>query len=848
MRARTAPEILQTSWLDCGPAALTSVLGGFGAAAPYERVRAMCSTGIDGTSIDSIEEVAISAGLDAVQMVVPVEQMLAMPEDYFPSIVAITLPDGFAHFVVAWRAGGRRVALMDPATGRRTESHEKFGRELYTHHLAVSAEMWRDWAASPIFTEGLVRRCRRLGIASAHAKELVAAALADTSPHGLAALDAALRFESARAPRFRWLRRRLIRDRLRQHIVTRGAELPPDAWSCVIPGAPSADVTLKGAVLLVARSWSRESADPETRAQLESAEPSPLETLRQAVSRVRWLPVALVLTGAMVATAQVVQTSLFRSFLGSGNPAVGWLIVVVVCLIGGRFLSAAGALRMGREIDGHVRAAWLAAPPRLPASFIQSRPLSDIVFRAHSTHRLRDFPTHAVQLVTAALIATVASFAIVISAPQTAVAVGLLFVVSVGVPWVFSRKLAQADLRALTLSGCLARPVADALLGSQAIRQKGVQSALLGEHDRLARSWERALRHLALLTGASRAVSGIAAGAGLAWCLSLVHKMGIAPTLLVLVLGVLIIDTGSVCAQILQTLPRVRSTLLRQSGPLNAYRVAPARVPQLDTSADAFSLHGVTVLAGSVPLVRDITIAVPEKCHVAVVGPSGSGKSTLLSVLLGTVEVTSGLVQRAPTIESLDATWASPTARLWSGTVRANAQFACSRAAAPVEVRLAQVGVSDPGRFADRDVGEGGALLSDGEAQRVRLARALGRPDAPLVVLDEAMRGLPRQERASLLADVRGVWAGSTVVCALHEVPDAMTFDLVIVMEHGQVVEYGEPRRLLTLPGSRFQALLDDATTPLDGWRRVDLSSSVGSLEFSDARAPEQASETERVA
>ena len=54
-----APEVVQTSSMDCGPAALTCLLEGFGVRASYGRLREACQTDVDGTSIDTIEEIAM---------------------------------------------------------------------------------------------------------------------------------------------------------------------------------------------------------------------------------------------------------------------------------------------------------------------------------------------------------------------------------------------------------------------------------------------------------------------------------------------------------------------------------------------------------------------------------------------------------------------------------------------------------------------------------------------------------------------------------------------------------------------------------------------------------------------
>lgn len=784
----------------------------------------MCNTGIDGTSIDSIEAVAVAAGLDAVQMVVPAEQILAVPEEYFPGIVVTVLPDGFAHFVVAWRRGRRRVALMDPASGRRSLPPRQFATELYRHDLEVPTEMWRAWASGPEFREGLLRRAIAVGVARDSAADLVALALQDEGPHGLAALDAALRSEERGSARF--TRSAVLHARLREHVVSRGTSLERSSWSCVIPDdVSSGQVTLRGAVLLRAKSWNADAAEPQTRAELAIPEPNPYRTVIEAVKRVSWLPVALILIAFATAVANALQLLGFRSMLGPDGLHFGLMIAIILGLTVLRGVATVGSLALGRQLDVHVRGAWMRAPSKLPASFIRSRPVSDIVFRAHSTHRLREFPSRAMQILTAAFIATIAMAVVMLAAPQAMLAVSMLFLAAVSIPWLFSRALAQADLRAQTLSGCLARPVSDALLGAQALHQKGVASALLAEHDVLAAGWQSALQRLNFLTGLSRAIAGSVAVLALAWCLHDVAGESAGLTLLVMVLGILIIDAGSTCAQVLQTFPSVRSTLLRQSGPLNAVRIGrQCPTARLDAES-AIVLEEVHVQNGSVDVLRDVSLKIPHGAHVAVVGATGSGKSTLLSVVLGTTETSAGTVSRADRRDTAGSSWAAPTAWLWGATVRSNVAFAGSRLSSSVESRLSLVGVDDPEAFARREVGEGGALLSDGEAQRVRLARALGRPDASVVVLDEALRGLPRKQRTATLGAIREVWSESVVLCALHEMSDAATFDLVVVMEGGRVVEFDDPRKLLADETSRFRRLARSSERRPHGWKRVDLAS-----------------------
>jgi ATP-binding cassette subfamily B protein len=106
-------------------------------------------------------------------------------------------------------------------------------------------------------------------------------------------------------------------------------------------------------------------------------------------------------------------------------------------------------------------------------------------------------------------------------------------------------------------------------------------------------------------------------------------------------------------------------------------------------------------------------------------------------------------------------------------------------------------------------LGEGGALVSGGEGQRVRFGRALLRPDVRLAILDEPFRGLDRGKRRELLARARQLWADATMLCITHDVSETRGFDRVLVVEAGRVIEHGEPAVLASTLGSRYRALLD---------------------------------------
>jgi ABC-type bacteriocin/lantibiotic exporter with double-glycine peptidase domain len=114
-----APEVVQTSSMDCGPAALTCVLQGHGIPVSYGRLREACQTGVDGTSIDTLEQVARQLGLPAEQVMVPADHLALPAAALLPAIVVARQADGATHFVVVWRRLGPWLQVMDPAQGRR---------------------------------------------------------------------------------------------------------------------------------------------------------------------------------------------------------------------------------------------------------------------------------------------------------------------------------------------------------------------------------------------------------------------------------------------------------------------------------------------------------------------------------------------------------------------------------------------------------------------------------------------------------------------------------------------------------------------------------------------------------
>jgi subfamily B ATP-binding cassette protein HlyB/CyaB len=103
-------------------------------------------------------------------------------------------------------------------------------------------------------------------------------------------------------------------------------------------------------------------------------------------------------------------------------------------------------------------------------------------------------------------------------------------------------------------------------------------------------------------------------------------------------------------------------------------------------------------------------------------------------------------------------------------------------------------------------VGEHGDSLSGGQRQRIAIARALV-SNPRILILDEATSALDYESERAVMANMRHICKGRTVLIIAHRLSTVRMADRIVVMERGQIVETGAPDELLARPNSRFAAL-----------------------------------------
>ncbi|WP_251094114.1 thiol reductant ABC exporter subunit CydD [Streptomyces sp. Caat 7-52] len=218
------------------------------------------------------------------------------------------------------------------------------------------------------------------------------------------------------------------------------------------------------------------------------------------------------------------------------------------------------------------------------------------------------------------------------------------------------------------------------------------------------------------------------------------------------------------------------------------------------TGAVSFEGVGVRYPGRSTDAVTGVSFSVAPGETVALVGPSGAGKSTLLSVLLGFVRPTEGRVRiGGADLAGLDlAEWRSRIAwvpqrpHLYAGSITENVRLARPEADDDA-VRRA---LRDAGALgfvealpegADTVLGEDGAGLSAGQRQRLALARAF-LADRPVLLLDEPTAALDGATEAEVVAAVRRLAAGRTVLLVVHRPALLGVTDRVVRLEGAEPV------------------------------------------------------------
>lgn len=223
--------------------------------------------------------------------------------------------------------------------------------------------------------------------------------------------------------------------------------------------------------------------------------------------------------------------------------------------------------------------------------------------------------------------------------------------------------------------------------------------------------------------------------------------------------------------------------------------------------------------------IKDLSLTIPAKTSVALIGQSGSGKSTIVDLITLMLRPTAGTIFFDGTCHNdVDvSSWRSRVGYvgqeaivfddtiannicLWDNTKGSQFELMQKIRAAAEQAYLLDFVESLPEGFSTR-VGERGVRLSGGQRQRLSIARELYR-DPSFLILDEATSALDTESEREIQKSIDRLKGNITVLIIAHRLSTIKNVDRIYVIEHGQIIEAGSFEELRDTPSSRLSKFI----------------------------------------
>ena len=218
------------------------------------------------------------------------------------------------------------------------------------------------------------------------------------------------------------------------------------------------------------------------------------------------------------------------------------------------------------------------------------------------------------------------------------------------------------------------------------------------------------------------------------------------------------------------------------------------------------------------PILKDIDFFVPAGTKLGILGETGAGKSTLVNLISRFYDPTVGHV----VIDGIDARdWPLTTLRsqvcvvaqdtfLFSDTIGGNIAFGAGGNRDENYIRrMATIAGADgfirsmPDGY-NTVVGERGVGLSGGQKQRLSLARALA-DDPAILIMDDTTSAVDMETEAEIQRHLKEMGGSKTIITIAHRISSIKDADLILVLEHGQIVERGDHASLVKSHGRYWE-------------------------------------------
>jgi len=272
-------------------------------------------------------------------------------------------------------------------------------------------------------------------------------------------------------------------------------------------------------------------------------------------------------------------------------------------------------------------------------------------------------------------------------------------------------------------------------------------------------------------------------------------------------------DFAMAVVDMVQQVAKLREAVQVLGLPHEMQDAADAR--QLEVLAGAISFRDVSFsYPNGQEVLRHFTLSVPGGQKVGLVGRSGAGKSTVIALLQRLYDPESGEVAiddqviSHVTQQSLRGSIAvvQQDISLFHRSLLENLRYGRPDASdedvyrAVEAARCTEFIARLPDGYQTL-VGERGMILSGGQRQRIAIARAF-LMNAPIVLLDEATSSLDTESEQSIQEALARLFRGRTVIAIAHRLSTLDSFDRIVVLDRGRIIEDGSPRRLLQTKGA----------------------------------------------
>ena len=412
---------------------------------------------------------------------------------------------------------------------------------------------------------------------------------------------------------------------------------------------------------------------------------------------------------------------------------------------------------------------------------------------------------------------------------QLTLVVLVAFAPAVLVIRVLQRRLAAAYGLVRQRTGTLLGAIGESVVGAPVIRAYGIAGRTARRLDAAIEGQRRAQQGAIRISIMGSSVGELAAGLALAGVVVVGVNLGVDRTLSIgqltafLFLVTLFIQPVQIATEVLN---EAQNAIAGWRRVLDVLDVAPdvadpgERGRELPSGPLDIRFARVTfAYPGGPPVLHGVTLDIPAKSRVAVVGETGSGKTTFAKLLTRLMDPTegevllSGVSLRQVRFDSLRSrvVMVPQDGFLFDATVGENVRFARPELTdAQLTTAFTELGLADwldglPAGL-DTPVGERGEALSVGERQLVALARAYV-ADPDLLVLDEATSAVDPATEVRLQRTLDAVTRGRTTLAIAHRLSTAQAADEVIVVDRGRIVQRGPHDDLVKDPDSVYALL-----------------------------------------